>query len=341
MGALQPGCDSLVEANEGTQFKDEPRSFSIGDLLKWRSMVLGEGLPENVVLCAAAPKNWRDDAALSQQKKNKDKKKWSKDHQPQIHEVPQPVLKESENSWSEQQKLQKQIAKSLNSEGKSDEEIVRAMKSILNKLTMKKYDTLYQQILSCGMSIGEHMKSLIDEVLEKAETQHHFIQMYCQLCVDLHKWCIERKSTESADKKERGFRRILLDQCQTKFGNNLLPPDLSAVREDEAEEARSKHKHAMLGNIKFIGALLEKKMLGDAVLIAVAQELFETENLESLHCFLNAVGPTFDQPNFSGHQKLQVIFRQVEEKSKDMSVTTRIRFLLKDLLDLRKARWKV
>jgi len=354
-----PPQHGIAQDTEGTQSKDEPSPFSIKDLLKWRSVVLGEGLSENVVLCFAmcvesenpVPKNWRDDAALSQQKKNKDKKKWSKDHQPERNDHEDlktewtsatSVLKESENPWLPQRK---QPAKNLNSEAKSDEEIVRAMKSILNKLTMKKYDTLYQQILSCGMSTGEHVKILIHEVLEKAESQHHFIQMYCQLCVDLHKWFVERKSTESADTREHSFRRILLDQCQMKFEDNLLPPECpeGAVREDEIEEAMIKHKHAMLGNIKFIGALLEKRMLADSVLIHVAKELFDADaphTLESLACFLTAIGPTFDQRDFRHYEKLHAIFVQVGEASNDTRITLRIRFLFKDLLDLRKARWK-
>jgi len=250
------------------------------------------------------------------------------------------VLKESETSWSAQQK---QISKNCSSPEKSDEEIVRTMKSILNKLTMKKYDTLYQQILNCGMSTVEHVMILIDEVLEKAETQHHFIQMYCQLCVDLHKWFDERSSSSNVDARERNFKRILLNQCQNKFEENLSPPDLSSVREDEAQEAMSKHKLAMLGNIKFIGALLEKGMLSDVCLGHVAQELCEANAphaLESLACFLTAVGPTFDQRNFRHHARLQAIFVQVEAKSKDKSIETRIRFMLEDLLDLRAARWR-
>merc|ERR1712216_715420 len=143
--------------------------------------------------------------------------------------------------------------------------------------------------------------------------------------------------------REHSFRRILLDQCQIKFEDNLLPPDLGAVREDEVEEAMIKHKHAMLGNIKFIGALLEKRMLADSVLIHVANDLFNADaphTLESLACFLTAIGPTFDQPNFRHYQKLQAIFDQVEETSNDTNITPRIRFLLEDLLDLRKARWR-
>lgn len=339
-GAIEQSMNGTGEVSGSDQAPDEPSPLSISDMLKWRSLVSAEGLPQNIVICSTryvksgdlAFKSWQDEAALEQQKWGK--KQGAKENQSKNHQL---VLKESENSWSAQRK---QVAKNMNSEAKSDEEIVRAMKSILNKLTIKKYDTLYQQLLHCGMSTGEHVKILIDEVLEKAETQHPFIQMYCQLCVDLNKWFAERNSTDSANTREHSFRSILLNQCQNKFEENLLPQDLSAVQEHEAEEAMTKHKHAVLGNIKFIGALLEFEMLKGTLVIGIAEKLCsDVSTLESLAVFLTAVGPTFDQPSFKHYLHLQTIFVQVEEKSKDISIAARIRFLLKNVLDLRKSRW--
>merc|ERR1711937_457978 len=96
----------------------------------------------------------------------------------------------------------------------------------------------------------------------------------------------------------------------------------------------------MLGNIKFIGALLEKRMLADTVLVRIAWELCDASaTLESLAVFLTAIGPTFDQPDFKHYEQLKAIFVQVEEKSKDKSIAARIRFLFRDLLDLRMAGW--
>jgi len=342
-GAIEQATMSDARPNTGPVLEtDQVSLLSVSAMLKWRSVVVGECLSERVEVCSArfvesgepAPKNWREQAALSQQKK--ENKKGSKENELTKNGSTQPVLEISENSWAA---LQKQVAKNSSGEEKSDEEIVRLMKSILNKLTMKKYDTLYQQILNCGMSTVEHVMILIDEVLEKAESQHHFIQMYCQFCVDLHRWFVERESTEGSDMREHSFKRILLNKCQNKFEENLKPPDLSAVRDDDVEEAMIKHKLAKLGNIKFIGALLEKGMLNDNVLIRIAQELCNASTLESLACFLTAVGPTFDQPSFRHYEHLQAIFGQVKDLSHDRSIAARICFLLQDLLDLRNSGW--
>merc|ERR1712232_1072608 len=171
----------------GSKVNVQPVILSVRNLLKWRFVVLDDEFSTNTTCCAklmkhqdVAPKSWREEAILDQQK-SKDKKKALKENVPKISGPTHPVLIETENAWSAQQKLR---TKSSGSDGKSDEQIIRDMKSILNKLTMKKYDVLYQQILSCGMSTVEHVMILIDEILEKVQSQHHFIQMYCQLCVD-------------------------------------------------------------------------------------------------------------------------------------------------------------
>merc|ERR1711959_205832 len=163
-------------------------------------------------------------------------------------------------------------------------------------------------------------------VLEKAESQHHLLPMYCQLCADLDKWFVERKIAKT---REQSFRQVLLNRCRKKFEVNLVPFDRSAVSKDvDPEEAAIKHKEFMLGNIKFIAALLEQKMLQDRVLVQVAEQLLvasasAVHTLESLACFLTAVGPTFDQPNFRHFEHLKLIFIQIEAKSKDKSIAAR------------------
>eukprot|EP00746_Dinoflagellata_sp_MGD_P161440 gnl/MRDRNA2_/MRDRNA2_88577_c0_seq1.p1 gnl/MRDRNA2_/MRDRNA2_88577_c0~~gnl/MRDRNA2_/MRDRNA2_88577_c0_seq1.p1 ORF type:complete len:662 (+),score=134.39 gnl/MRDRNA2_/MRDRNA2_88577_c0_seq1:132-2117(+) len=346
--ADKPIIKAENKANERvSKVEVHPCCFNINDLLKWRCVVTDDEISQKLTCCALSrerndrvPKSWREEAVIAQQK-NTEKKKISKENQSKSSASKQAVLKETEHSWSAQQKLR---AKDTNGNGRSDEQIIRDMKAILNKLTMAKYDILRQKIVSCGMSTVEHVVILIDEILEKAQTQHHFIHMYCQLCVDLHKWFKEQKIAESAaDMQHLSFRHILLNQCQNKFEDNLSPLDLGAVKEDDAEEALVKHKLAMLGNIKFIAALLEAQMLNDVVLIHIAHELCHAaapHTLESLACFLTSVGPTFAQPNYRHYEHLRVIFVQVEEKSKDKSIAPRIRFLLRDLLDLQKAGWK-
>eukprot|EP00913_Durusdinium_trenchii_P035414 g33140.t1 len=101
-------------------------------------------------------------------------------------------------------------------------EIARRMKSILNKLTLEKFDDLTRQLCECGISKEAHLKILMTEVFEKATTQHHFIEMYTNLCVHFNDWCSEHL-------KVGKFKPVLLQQCQESFEANLKDPpkDLS------------------------------------------------------------------------------------------------------------------
>jgi hypothetical protein len=108
-------------------------------------------------------------------------------------------------------------------------------------------------------------------------------------------------------------------------------------------EAATRHKQRVLGNTKLIGALLTRGMLSPRVLLSCGNELLKDptaqEALESLAALLTAVGPTFDDKEWSHHGLLCSIFDRVAELTKDKQVAPRIRFLLRDVLDLRATSW--
>merc|ERR1719253_2072565 len=114
----------------------------------------------------------------------------------------------STNSWSAQQ-----IKLARAGPTNSDEEIVRSMKSILNKFTLEKFDVLFAKLLNCGIYTDKHIKLLVHEVFDKACLQHHFVDMYADLCMRLEQWLDNTHTATSSNE----FRRILLNQCQESF----------------------------------------------------------------------------------------------------------------------------
>merc|ERR1719262_657098 len=118
--------------------------------------------------------------------------------------------------------------------------------------------------------------------------------------------------------------------------------DKENIKAEDLAEAEDKHKHKTLGNLKFIGALLERHMIKSGVLIGIAEDLLTDEPhlLESLTVFLTSVGGTFDLPKWQHHERLKAVFVKVEQKKKDKKIPARIRFLVQDLLDLRAAGWR-
>lgn len=262
----------------------------------------------------------------------------TKTHDEEEGKSKQTKLERSGSSWVEQQRLRRSATQS----GLSDEDIVRAMKSILNKLTIEKYSQLYSQMITCGIKTDTHVELLIEEVFEKAITQHHFIEMYADLCAHLHEHFVENPIV--TDDPKKNFKKVLLNACQASFERNLTPPqDLGSLDEEERVLAEIRYKTRMLGNIRFVGALLTRKMLASKVLLAIMDELLSDptpEALESLAALLTVVGPVFDGPAWSYHVALNAIFEQVKKIVKKSSTEPRVRCLMKDVLDLRAAGWK-
>jgi len=226
-----------------------------------------------------------------------------------------------------------------------DERVARTVKSILNKLTLEKFSSLAAQLLDCGVSKTRHVEMLIHEVFEKATSQHHFIDMYADLCVVLHEHFTAHPFDSAAGNEQRvTFKKLLLGECQASFERLVTPPE--AVAEPGSEEQRraeARYKMHMLGNIKLIGGLLSRGMLAGKVAIAIMEELLSNptpEALESVAALLTATGSTFDKPGWQYHAALNYIFERVKVIAKQKQTKPRERCLLQDLLDLRANGWE-
>merc|ERR1719171_1773857 len=240
----------------------------------------------------------------------------------------------SPDLWMAQQRIRAETLDTVD-----DEEVSRRVKSILNKLTVEKFDALYSKLITCGISTVAHIEMLVQEIFEKACMQHHFVEMYGDLCLRLEEWH-EWLGHGASD----GFRRILLNQCQCSFEQSLQPANLGGdLGEDERIELIAKHKWRVLGNIRLIGALLTRGMLAPRVMLSCAEELLRNpsapETLESLALLLTIAGAAFDDPSWPHHAQLCSIFERIGDLTKDKTVPARLRFLLQDLLDLRSTTW--
>jgi hypothetical protein len=124
----------------------------------------------------------------------------------------------------------------------------------------------------------------------------------------------------------------------------LAPPSSLATKTGEERTAGElNYKMRMLGNIRFVGALLVRKMLASKVMLSIMEELLQDptpEALDSLAAFLMVVAPTFDSPDWPYITSLNAIFKQVEKLTKKSSVSQRVRCLLKDVVELRNLGWQ-
>jgi len=274
--------------------------------------------------------------------RDKDKEKDAAEDGRDRREKPAPVaLAVSENSFAARARARRAQA----AEGAQEDEttmVERSLKSLLNKLTLEKFTDISTQLLAVPMNSTHHVEILIKEIFEKAITQHHFIEMYSDLCSLVHEHFLKHPPT---DDPKFTFKRLLLEECQASFERNLKPPmDFKKIAdEDERVLAEFKYKNRRLGNVKFIGSLLQRKMLASKVFIAILEELLQSssdESLESVAALLTAAAPLFDFKDWQYYVALNGIFAQVKSMISKPVCTARSKCLLKDVLDLRAAGWK-
>eukprot|EP01066_Platyproteum_vivax_P006798 Platyproteum_vivax@DN2498_c0_g1_i1.p1 len=218
------------------------------------------------------------------------------------------------------------------------EKFARKLRGYLNKLTIERFESLCKQILDSGFASILDVKAAVTMIFEKATTQHHYIGMYTELCRRLNEhlddYCV------GLDRTEKSFRRILLDQCQDSFNKYLEPPPNT---DSEDPELYFKYKRSMLGNIKFIGELIDKSMISSRVIKEIVNECLERaeeRHIETAIELLKAIGSSFDNQEFHRQEELDLCFGRLKKMLKSPKTTVRSQCLIKDLLELRSTSWK-
>jgi translation initiation factor 4G len=119
--------------------------------------------------------------------------------------------------------------------------------------------------------------------------------------------------------------------------------DKKKLLTEELVEAATKSKRRSLGNIRFIGELYKLRMLTEAIMHECLMKLLRSNDEDSLECLcqlLTTIGQELDNKQSKLQPRMDMYFKQldalVNEKNK---VSSRIRFMLLDTIDLRKNNW--
>lgn len=300
--------------------------------------------------------------------------------------APQPELKKSTNAWAR------------NREADGDVETkVKKVRSLLNKLTLEKFDKIYDQIKAIEISSPEVLIGIVSEVFQKALSESNFAGMYADLCSRLSKENFKLTGSMAdapeSEKQKLNFRRMLLTNCQSEFdrfaneetimsdlkvledGGKLTSEELMKVvvkaREkdsaamnefvDKLETISKQHvikpadisvvisraKRRMLGNVMFIGELFKKKLIMEKIihteciqrLLTIVKAKKEEDVVEALIQLVSTTGKLLAM-NAKAKPLMDNYFKDFSLLSRDPEIPSRVRFLLRDLLDLRNADWK-
>ncbi|XP_028777983.1 eukaryotic translation initiation factor 4G isoform X1 [Neltuma alba] len=224
----------------------------------------------------------------------------------------------------------------------------RQLKAILNKLTPQNFDRLFEQVKAVNIDNTDTLNGVISQIFEKALMEPTFCEMYANFC--LHLAAVLPDFGE--DNEKITFKRLLLNKCQEEFERGEREQeeanknDEGEVKQsaEEREEKRIKARRRMLGNIRLIGELYKKKMLTERIMHECIKKLLgsyedpDEEDIEALCKLMSTIGEIIDHPKAKEH--MDAYFERMILLSKNMNLSSRVRFMLKDAIDLRKNRWQ-
>ncbi|KJZ76029.1 hypothetical protein HIM_04485 [Hirsutella minnesotensis 3608] len=258
-----------------------------------------------------------------------------------------------------------------NAPGYLDPEMVqRKVKAALNKMTPEKFDRIADQILDIASqskdeSDGRTLRQVIQLTFEKATDEAHWASMYAKFC----KRMLETMSPDVRDegiKDKNGnvvsggnlFRKYLLNRCQEEFergwtSNLPEPKEVEQAADKKTGEAvmlsdeyylAAAAKRRGLGLVQFIGELYKLGMLTERIMHECVHKLVDYKGvpdeaeIESLCKLLRTIGANLDQTE-KGRPMMDAYFQRIQTMADLPDLQSRMRFMLMDVVDLRRANW--
>ena len=243
----------------------------------------------------------------------------------------------------------------------------------MNKLTPDNFEKMLNLLLEAGIDSAAGLNGLIAQLFEKSLTEVGFCPLYAGLCRQL----LEKMPEFEHDGQTYTFRRVLLNKCQEEFekgeacvreAEEAVVPEYEEIenageeegevrrrkltaleirrKAEEREDGIRKAKRRMLGNIRFIGELFKQHILTEKIMHECIKKLLQTkpgnedpnlEDMEALCNLMTTIGKQID------HEKsiplMEMYFQRIGVLSVCDKLPSRIRFMLKDVIELRDNNW--
>ncbi|XP_052245619.1 eukaryotic translation initiation factor 4 gamma 1-like [Dreissena polymorpha] len=245
--------------------------------------------------------------------------------------LPDVVLHKAENAWKPGHLKPRKDA-----DVDEATELYKKTRSILNKLTPQTFQVLISKMKQNALKIDTESKlqGVIDIVFEKAISESNY-------------------SSDSNPNEKVNFRAVLLSRCQREFENDksseagcvnnlvhVAKCDNSTKKvelKQTLEPNESKAKNKSLGNVRFVGELFKVKMLTENIMHDCLVQLFRSKNLECFCMLLSTIGKELDSDR--SRPRMNQYFELMAKIVNDKKKPAKVRFMLQDVIDLRKKNW--
>ncbi|CAL1388872.1 unnamed protein product [Linum trigynum] len=225
----------------------------------------------------------------------------------------------------------------------------RQLKAILNKLTPQNFEKLFEQVKAVNIDNAVTLTGVISQIFDKALMEPTFCEMYANFCY----YMAGDLPDFTEDNEKITFKRLLLNKCQEEFERGEREQEEANKADEEGEtklsaeareERRVNARRRMLGNIRLIGELYKKKMLTERIMHECIKKLLgqyqnpDEEDVEALCKLMSTIGEMIDHPKAKEH--MDAYFDRMSKLSNNMKLSSRVRFMLKDAIDLRRNKWQ-
>ncbi|KAL1110589.1 hypothetical protein AAG570_008117 [Ranatra chinensis] len=252
------------------------------------------------------------------------------------------------------------------------QDFFKKVRGILNKLTPEKFDTLVLQLKEQRINSLERLSGVVDLVFEKAVKEPSFSKCYADMCkmiggievLDRVKVATEDTNPRKPKQQVVHFRQLLLRKCQYEFEKNKVAEfdaekrmaEIKANKDEGKrkelkrmyEEDERKIRTRSVGLVSFIAELYKLKMLSPHIMHYCVKQLISKIDEESLECLcklLMTIGKDLEKQS----QEDEMHYRdwnyyfdkmaKLSAKHENSKVSSRIRFMLQDLIELRGNQW--
>ncbi|RWW65288.1 hypothetical protein BHE74_00027413 [Ensete ventricosum] len=219
----------------------------------------------------------------------------------------------------------------------------RRVRAILNKLTPKNFTRLFAQIRGVNIDNALTLSGVVSQIFNKALMEPTFCEVYANFCVHL--------AAELPTFSEGiSFKRLLLNACQEEFERREREEaeggkvEMQQQTNGEREARRLLARMRGLGNVRLIGELYKARMLTERIMHECIKKLLgqhqnpEEEDVEAVCRLLGVIGKTIDHPK--AKEYMDAYFDIMAKLSTNQKLSLRVRFMLRDAIDLRKNKWQ-
>ena len=236
--------------------------------------------------------------------------------------------------------------------------LLRRARAIIGRLKPENFTLLAKQMSELEVETEKELEDIVNMIYEVAIREPAYVVVYANMCGNL-------ASVKVPSQTKKGeyvnFREILLMRCQKEFEKHLdsverdlvkirtpiTEPQPNGVAEQtqqeleavlEVEEENTKRRQ--MGNIRFIGDIFKLKMMTDGIIHDCVSKLLQSKKEESLECLcqlLAMTGLVLDTE--LAKARMETLFANIERIISEKEISVRLRFMLQDIVDLRRNVW--